>query len=378
MNRTQLLTTLRRLTSTPTAPYEELDVRDVLHALIGEHGLHFQTDAFGNTVVRVRRGMPRNKVAFVAHLDHPALRVIGKKGTQLVCKAEGGVPTLGLRNAKLIFPKCKSGPVTGKIASAKVIRAGERQRLEQAVVQIAPKGAQPDVGDFAVLDLPVFVQKGNRLRLRVADDLAGVTAVLTALADLARQDAACEAWGIFTRAEEVGFHGAVALVLGGLLPRDLTIVSVECSKAYAGIELGKGPVVRLGDRGGPFDPKAVALVAGAARALSDSAFAHQAALMAGGTCEATAFGAFGYRAAGIALPLLAYHNQGSHGVAPEEIDVRDLERAVKLIGAVSERAGAGVDDVDLLRNDLVRSSEEGRQRLRTPIVGSNSFVPEPV
>ncbi len=100
--------------------------------------------------------------------------------------------------------------------------------------------------------------------------------------------------------------------------------------------------------------------------------------MAGGTCEATAFGAFGYRSAGIALPLVAYHNQGPKGVAPEEIDVRDLEHAVQLICAVAERAGAGIDDIDLLRNELVRSSEEGRQRLRTPIVGSNSFVPEPV
>jgi hypothetical protein len=137
-------------------------------------------------------------------------------------------------------------------------------------------------------------------------------------------------------------------------------------------------VVRLGDRGGPFDPRAVALVASAARGLGAAdGFAHQSALMAGGTCEATAFGAFGYRSAGIALPLLGYHNQGPRGVVPEEIDVRDLERAITLICAVAERAGAGVDDIDLLRNELVRSSEEGRQRLRTPIVGSNSFVPEP-
>lgn len=378
MNRTQLLAALRRLTTTPTAPYDELDVREVLHALIGESGLHFQTDSAGNTVVRVRRGMPRNKVAFVAHLDHPALRVIAKKGNQLVCKAEGGLPVLGLKGAKVVFPKCKEAPASGRVVAAKVVKLPDRVRVEQAVVQVMVKGPQPDVGDFGVLDLSPFAQKGNRLKLRVADDLAGVAAILGALVRLAHQDSACEAWGIFTRAEEVGFHGAVALVLGGLIPRDLTIVSVECSKAYEGVELGKGPVVRLGDRGGPFDPRAVALVAGAARGLASDGFAYQSALMGGGTCEATAFGAFGYRAGGIALPLLSYHNQGVRGVAPEEVDVRDLERAVQLIEAVAERAGAGIDDIDLLRNELVRSSEEGRQRLRTPIVGSNSFVPEPV
>jgi endoglucanase len=141
--------------------------------------------------------------------------------------------------------------------------------------------------------------------------------------------------------------------------------------------VGKGPVVRLGDRSGPFDPRAVALVTGAARQLGEQGLAYQSALMAGGTCEATAFGAFGYRAGGIALPLVAYHNQGPRGVAPEEVDVRDLEGAVSLIAAVAERAGSGVDDIDLLRNELVRNSEEGRQKLRTPIVGSSNFAPEP-
>lgn len=378
MNKIQLLAALKRLTSAPTAPYDELDVREVLHQLVTDAGLHFQTDAFGNTLVRVRRGMPRNKVGFVAHLDHPALRVVAKKGNQLTCKAEGGVPTVGLKNAKVVFPKVTGGPVNGVVVAAKVLKDTARPRLESAIVQVAAKGPQPDVGDYAILQLPTFAQKGNRLKLRVADDLAGCTAILGALTRLARQDAACEAWGLFTRAEEVGFHGAVALVLGGLLPREMAIVSVECSKAYDDIVLGAGPVVRLGDRGGPFDPRAVALVAGAARTITDKTFAHQTALMGGGTCEATAFGAFGYRAAGIALPLLAYHNQGPRGVAPEEIDVRDLERAVQLICATAERAGAGIDDIDLLRNELVRSSEEGRQKLRTPIVGSNSFVPEPV
>jgi putative aminopeptidase FrvX len=378
MNRPQILSTLRRLTSTPTAPYDELEVRSVLHELIGEHGLHFQTDAFGNTVVRVRRGMPRNKVAFVAHLDHPALRVVSRKGAQLVCRAEGGVPAVGLKNCKVLFPRLPGGPVMGTVVSTKVVKHGDRLRVEQAVVSVPAKGAQPDVGDYAIPNITPFAQKGTRLKVRVADDLAGATAVLAALARLAHQDTACEAWGIFTRAEEVGFHGAVALSLGGLLPRDLAIVSVECSKAMDGVTLGKGPVVRLGDRGGPFDPRAVALVAGAARTLEADGFAYQSALMGGGTCEATAFGAFGYRSAGIALPLLAYHNQGPRGVAPEEIDVRDLEGAVRLMCAVAERSGSGIDDIDLLRNDLVRNSEEGRQKLRTPIVGSNSFVPEPV
>jgi hypothetical protein len=33
--------------------------------------------------------------------------------------------------------------------------------------------------------------------------------------------------------------------------------------------------------------------------------------MAGGSCEATAFGAYGFRAAGLCLPLDNYHNMGN-------------------------------------------------------------------
>src|SRR5687767_4713300 len=105
MNRTQLMTALKRLSTSASAPYEELDLRGVIHALLSEHGLHFQTDPYGNTVARVRRGMPRNKVAFIGHLDHGGLRVDAVKGKEALCKIEGRLPSLGLKGAKVTFPK---------------------------------------------------------------------------------------------------------------------------------------------------------------------------------------------------------------------------------------------------------------------------------
>ncbi len=364
--RAQLLTALRRLTEPYTAPYDEAETRAVVHALLTEHGIGFSTDAFGNTVARVRRGMPRSKVAFVAHLDHPALRVESVRGNQVTCKAEGGLPTVGIKNSKVRFPNADGGAATGKVLTAKVARVKGRDRIESAVVQLAAKSHPPAEGDFGIFDLPSLAARGQRLKLRVADDLVGALSIIAGLSQLAKAEVTCEAWGVFTRAEEVGLQGAVALAVEGGLPRDLNVVSIECSKAYDDIKLGGGPVVRLGDRSGPFDPRAVALVKGAAKHLAeqDKKFAYQSALMAGGTCEATAFCAFGYRAAGIAIPLAAYHNQGAKGVVPEEVDIRDVEGVVRLVCATAERAGAGIDDLDLLRNELVRSSEEGRQRLR--------------
>ena len=47
---------------------------------------------------------------------------------------------------------------------------------------------------------------------------------------------ACSVYQI--NAEEVGFHGAIAMAIEGKLPRDAAVISVECSQAYADIALG--------------------------------------------------------------------------------------------------------------------------------------------
>jgi putative aminopeptidase FrvX len=367
MNRAPLLAGLKRLNTPETAPYDEAAVRAVLHQWLTELRLPFEVDAFGNTLVRVRYGHPRRQIACVAHLDHPGFRVTAVKGGEAACIAEGGLPTIGIKNAKVVFPRTALGRVLGRVAAAKVVVVGGRARIDVAKIKFNTKGPTPAVGDFAVLDLPSYKESGNRLKLRVADDLAGCAAIVAALSDLSHQSSAVDVVGLFTRAEEVGFHGSLAVAVENRLSRDTLIVSVECSRAQGDIALGRGPVVRLGDRAGPFHPRAAALLTGAAKDLAKKKFVYQSALMSGGTCEATAFTAFDYAAAGIALPLFAYHNQGPRGVMAEEIDVRDLEGAARLIGAAALRAGAGVEDIDLMRNDFILSSQDGRDRLREPV-----------
>ncbi len=367
MNAQLLIHGVRRLAAIETAPYEELAVRTELTTWLKELKLPVEIDAYGNTWVRLRRGHPRRQSVFVAHLDHPALRVEAVQGTQARCRAEGGLPTVGFKGSKVVFPRTAKGALDGRVASVKVVTVNGRDKIESAVVHMASKTALPAVGDFAVPALKAFAKTGQRLKLRVADDLAGCTAIVGALSELAHGQDPVDVLAIFTRAEEVGFHGALAVAVDGRVPRDSVVVSVECSRAYGDVVLGGGPVVRLGDRAGPFDPRACALVAGAARDLAKKKFPYQTALMAGGTCEATAFVAFGYLAAGIAIPLNAYHNQAARTVAPEEIDVRDLEGAARLIAACALRAGGGIEDLDMLRNDLILSSQDGRERLREPI-----------
>jgi endoglucanase len=64
-------------------------------------------------------------------------------------------------------------------------------------------------------------------------------------------------------------------------------------------------------------------------------FLFQRQLMDGGACEATAFAAFGFRSAGLSLPLRNYHNIGpSDRPKPEEIHERDAERLVGFLVAL--------------------------------------------
>jgi endoglucanase len=78
---------------------------------------------------------------------------------------------------------------------------------------------------------------------------------------------------------------------------------------------------------------------------------HQRKLMAGGSCEATAFGALGYEATGLCLALDNYHNMVDiDGVrsgkrrprlAPEAIALSDFNGLVDLLSAVAVGLDSG-------------------------------------
>jgi endoglucanase len=152
--------------------------------------------------------------------------------------------------------------------------------------------------------------------------------------------------GLLTRAEEVGFIGAIGHFELGWLKgarRELVFVSLETSRTLPGAEIGKGPVVRQGDKFTVFD-------AGALRVFSELAQAalperHQKRVMDGGTCEGTTAMVYGYRTVGISVPLGNYHNQcfeggpdsrGPNGPAPEFVHRQDIAGLIKLCHALLE------------------------------------------
>ena len=121
-----------------------------------------------------------------------------------------------------------------------------------------------------------------------------------------------------------------------------------------GVEIGGGPVIRGGDRTSTFDGGAERILQ-AARDRLPKTKPVQRFLMSGGSCEATVWNLYGYRATGVAIPLGNYHNQGpGNRVAPEIVSAKDLATAVDLI----EQAGRHPED-GLARGMRLRRRVEG-------------------
>jgi endoglucanase len=330
MEKKELSRLAARLMSCPTAPYHEAGVRAVVETICAEHGLAAQRDGFGNVVIRV--GSPRHgrAIAFAAHLDHPGWQVEKQLSpTRWRARFNGSVPPAWF----------KAGCRVRLLPGATVARLGRPQgpaKCFELISQTPPSQAP----EFGVWELKDFVLRGRRIMGRACDDLLGVTAALAALIDLQRTKARVHALGLISRAEEVGFQGALTLAAGRKIPRGTLILSLETSKEIPPIQMGRGVIVRVGDRSSVFSSAATRYVTEVATELAQSrpALPFQRALMSGGTCEATAYQEFGFETAAVCVALGNYHNCAPHGkIAEEFIDLDDLAGMSRLLVATATR-----------------------------------------
>jgi endoglucanase len=153
----------------------------------------------------------------------------------------------------------------------------------------------------------------------------------------------------------MGFVGALHAVKTGSIPANARILSIETSRASKEAPIGEGPVIRVGDAATVFDQELTNLVSEAA---AQQGLRHQRKLMSGGSCEATAFGVYGYRATGLCLPLGNYHNMGN---------LDDVEagagRALPLMEEVSLDDFHGLVDLLLVATEAVDGNSNLRERL---------------
>jgi endoglucanase len=207
-------------------------------------------------------------------------------------------------------------------------------------------GATTADGGFTMWAFPGCSFRRGSIVSRCLDDLLGAAAALVVLDELnRRRPRGAHVWGFFTRAEEVGFFGALAGLRARSIPKNARVLSLETSRALPHAAAGDGVIVRVGDARSLFDPGLMGVLHREAAELAeeDPSFRYQRRLMDGGACEATPFCAAGYRAGGVALPLLNYHNMkglddGEPGIGPETIRIRDYVDEVRLLLRLAERS----------------------------------------
>ncbi|HDS74678.1 MAG TPA: M28 family peptidase, partial [Firmicutes bacterium] len=328
------------------------------------------TDRYGNIIVRrPARGHSAPRIGFMAHMDHPGCEVVEHRAGRVIAAWHGGVHQEYFVGARIRF-YAADGEYTGVVEETTI--DPDTHRVGTITVAC---DRTPPVGALGMWDVEPVEFANGVIRARAIDDLAGCGVMLCVLHELGDQPLDVDVWAVFTRAEEVGFLGAIGLARSGRLPTSLPVVSIEMSKSIPGGSQGMGPVVRLGDKSSVFDNGFLLYLRDIAAELKDERenFKYQQILMDGGSCEATPLSAFGFRTAGLAIPLQNYHNMkptgpsGPWSIEPEEINFSDVLAGIDLCVAMCERFPGLQAVTERHRRKLLDTTSDRIKRLEDDI-----------
>ncbi|MBN2448253.1 MAG: M20/M25/M40 family metallo-hydrolase [Phycisphaerae bacterium] len=345
---------LNELLSLPTAAFREDAVMEYLNERCAKlASVTCRHDRHGNLLAHYRHKPPKTMpLVFAAHTDHPAFvarEMLGRN--RLLADFRGGV-------RPEFFPKTRvrfwtdTGPVRGAVIEVVQEKTPKRRPIvslpKQAIIRVP---TPIDAETIGMWDLPDPELRDGCVHARGCDDVAGVAAMLELLERLSKRKAMAETYCLFSRAEEVGFIGAIGAARNKTVPKRLPIIAIETSSELPNARIGDGPIMRVGDKASVFTPALTAFCQRVANDLQTrrKAFSYQRKLMDGGTCESTAYMAYGYDATGICLALGNYHNmnQRRRRIDSEYVSLADYQRMVDWFEAlVRDKRGYVSGDAD--------------------------------
>jgi putative aminopeptidase FrvX len=337
---------LLELTGLPTASgREDRVVAWVTAWAKRRRSVRLQSDRYGNLMLkRVGARSPR-PIVLTAHMDHPAFVVVEQpEPAKIVAEFRGGVEDRYIVGTRVRLHLDGGASRLGRVIELnKPGKSGEPREAsgdKRVLIEFAkPVTAKP--GDVLTWDLPAPKITKGRLRAPACDDLAGMAAAVSAFEVLLRakpKPGSADVRVLLTRAEEVGFIGAIGACKSGIIPKAARLLALETSKSFADSPIGGGPIVRVGDRTSSFDPDLTYRVGQVAQRIQelDRGFDWQRKLMTGGTCEASAYQALGFTATCLCLALGNYHNMhepagGRPRIDSEVISLADYHGLVHLL-----------------------------------------------
>lgn len=313
------LSLLKAVLKLPTAPFHEEAVSGFIRSFVKKLGLNCQQDRCGNLKVVYQNGKGRTPFVLAAHMDHPGFEVI-RRGKNPIVQLLGGVPDRYFKKAKVVVWQ------DGRPMRSKVLGVfNEKKR--QYRLRLPPSVSK---GAFGYFDLPAVRLRQGLIQTKAADDLINVALLLNFLQELVHRRASAHVIFIFTRAEEVGFVGTLGMIRHQFISQKSPVIVLEASSAKAGkVQIGGGPVLRVGDKASTFSHAIDLWLQQAAAGLKT-----QRALLSGGRCESTVYIAKGYQSGCLALPLGNYHNIGKKNYAMEYVSLSDYKTMLLWLGAL--------------------------------------------
>ncbi len=359
---------LMELTATPTAAgQEDRVVAWIEQWAEKQKGISLKRDKYGNLLLTQTRKSTKKPIYITAHLDHPAFVVRKQIDDQhLEMEFRGGVNDAYFVGAKVEVFDNEDNAYTGTIQSLDSKAKPFKRvivKLKKGVAGILLKN---DIARWKFN--PPFVKNGL-LHAPACDDLAGVAAALCALDKIIKLPALGHVGVLLTRAEEIGFVGAIAAAKNRSVPKTSRLLCLETSRSFPESPIGGGPILRVGDKTSVFGPE----LTNAASEIMNSKknFLWQRKLMPGGTCESTAFCEYGYLSTCLCLALGNYHNMKDIDgvlqknkpakVAPEVISVDDFHGLVEMLKIICR-------ELDKPRKSTLRKGLEARLKMYRKIL----------
>ncbi len=303
---------LLKLTGLPTAAGCETRIINWVKDWVkARPTLKLKSDKAGNLIITQIRKSNAKPIFITAHMDHPAFvvrKVISDREVQL--EFRGGVqdPYFNKAGIDIFNSDDKSHRATittlnSKAKPFKIVTA----RLDKPGDEISPD------------DIARWTYKGYEQEPKVrsgilyapaCDDVAAVAVALSTLDILRTRKATANVGLLLTRAEEIGFIGAIAACKLKSVPKTARLICLENSRSFAESPIGGGPIIRVGDKASVFSPNLTNRISAimAIHQSKHTSFKYQRKLMPGGTCEATTFSSYGYESTCLCLPLGNYHN----------------------------------------------------------------------
>jgi putative aminopeptidase FrvX len=327
---------IQKLVEIPGPSGYESQIRNAVRAEVEPLADEVRVDNLGNLIARY--GQQHNdgiKIMLAAHIDEIGVIAthIDERGF-VRFSTIGGVRSHTLPGGRVRF---LDGHL-GVIGVERPVNYYDNPGFDRMYIDLGVDSRDDSlirVGDVAAFERP-FIDLGKRLISKAMDDRIGVVVLIEALRKLREEafETPNQIFFVFSVQEEVGVRGATAAAYGLNPDLGLAVDITPSGDTPQGmrmeVQLGKGPAIKVRDKGMLADPRIIDWMAETAGALK---MPYQLEILEIGGTDARAIQ---LTRAGVPAGCLSIPCRYAHSPS-EMVDYDDVQAAVKLLVALLKK-----------------------------------------